>query len=176
MVLYLVRHGKTSWNKLGLLQGESDIPLNKEGKDSALKLKEYFSDKNIDICFSSPLKRAYDTAKIIFPDLNIVISNQIIERFLGQFEGKNYQEYNFADYWDYEKNSNDLGVEPIQTLLKRSELFLNYLRENYYDKNVVVVSHKAFIKALHYTIIGYDKNTNFNEFTTNNCEIKKYEL
>ena len=66
MVLYLIRHGKTTYNEKGLLQGKSDIPLNEEGQKQSLLLHNYFLDKKVDVCFSSPLKRALDTAKTIF--------------------------------------------------------------------------------------------------------------
>lgn len=176
MTLYLIRHGKTLWNEKGLLQGKSDIPLNEEGKVKALELKDYFIDKNIDLCFSSPLDRAYTTAKIIFPNLNIIKNKKIVERDLGQFEGKSHTEYHFHDFWDYKANSNYGGVEPVQSLFERSKQFLEELTNNYPNKNIVVVSHGAFLKALHYTIVGYDENEKFDDFSINNCEVKKYEI
>ena len=88
MKLYLIRHGKTLWNEKDLLQGKSDIPLSKDGIEKAKKLITYFKNKKIDMCFSSPLERAYMTAKIVFPNLNVIKEDKIIERNLGEFEGK----------------------------------------------------------------------------------------
>lgn len=176
MTLYLIRHGKTDYNEQGLLQGKSDIPLNENGIKDAEKLHDYFQDKKVDLCFSSPLIRALDTAKIIFPNLDIITSNLIIERTLGQFEGKSHAEYHFYDFWNYKANNNTSGVEPVQDLLKRSTLFLHELKEKYMDKTIAIVSHGAFLKALHYSIIGYNTETNFDSFSINNCEVKKYEI
>lgn len=176
MKLYLIRHGKTIWNEKGLLQGNSDIPLNEEGKKSALKLREYFKNKNIDMCFSSPLERACATAEIAFPNLKVITTDKIVERHLGEFEGKSHTEYSFYEFWDYKLNSNYKGVEPVQTLLKRSKEFLEEIKEKYPDKNIAVVSHGAFLKAFYYTIIGYDENEKFNKFQIDNCEVKEIEI
>ena len=176
MVLYLIRHGKTDYNEKGLLQGKSNIPLNENGIKEAQELHNYFLDKKIDICFSSPLKRAVSTAELIFPDTKIIVSDIIIERSLGDFEGKSHEEYHFHDFWDYKSNSNVGGVEPIRDLLKRSDMFLNYLKENYADKTMAIVSHGAFLKALHFSIMGYNENTNFHGFSLKNCEVKSYEI
>ena len=71
MKIYIVRHGKTDWNVSGLIQGKTDIPLNKIGEKQAEIAKEKIEDK-IDICFSSPLKRAIKTAQIL-SDVNPII-------------------------------------------------------------------------------------------------------
>ena len=176
MVLYLIRHGRTDWNDKGLLQGKSNIPLNDDGIKSAKKLHEYFLDKNIDLCFSSPLTRTLETAEIIFPNLNIITDERIVERDLGKFEGKSYAEYHLNNFWNYKENSTYGEVEPVQDLLKRSDLFLKEIKQKYSDKNIAIVSHGAFLRALHYTIVGYNEQTDFEEFSIKNCEVKKYEI
>ena len=66
MRIYLVRHGKTNYNKKGLMQGRiNESYLNKDGINDALELRKKLSDKNIDICYSSPLFRTYQTAFFI---------------------------------------------------------------------------------------------------------------
>ena len=47
MKIYTVRHGQTEWNKKGLYQGKTDVPLNEEGKKQAMIVKEKLKDKNI---------------------------------------------------------------------------------------------------------------------------------
>ena len=66
ITLILARHGETDWNKNGLLQGSSDFAkLNNVGKKQAKALGKALLKFNVDIIYSSPLKRASETAEII---------------------------------------------------------------------------------------------------------------
>ena len=89
MEIILVRHCETDWNKQNRCQGISDISLNNDGLKQAEDLRFYFSDRNIDIMFTSPLKRAIETANIINTDkgLSIKYSEELREMDQGDFEG-----------------------------------------------------------------------------------------
>ena len=65
MKFYIVRHGQTDWNNLGLNQGWSDTPLNALGQFQALKARDALRDVRFDIAYSSPLQRAAKTCQII---------------------------------------------------------------------------------------------------------------
>jgi broad specificity phosphatase PhoE len=56
-MLYIMRHGKTEWNKKKKLQGRTDIPLCREGIEMAEKAREEYKDVHLDICYCSPLIR-----------------------------------------------------------------------------------------------------------------------
>ena len=62
MELYIVRHGETLWNREKRLQGREDIELSENGRKVARLTGEALMDTRIDKIFSSPLKRAYETA------------------------------------------------------------------------------------------------------------------
>ena len=62
MLIYIVRHGETNWNKEHRLQGQTDIPLNEQGLALAEVTGKALRDVPFDLCFSSPLQRAKQTA------------------------------------------------------------------------------------------------------------------
>lgn len=175
MKLILVRHGQTDWNKKGIMQGKTDVPLNETGKNQALEVKNRLKNRKIDICFSSPLKRAIMTAKII-TDIDILIDERLVERYMGFLEGKPRNLYKAENYYDLKLNSSKYEVESIKDLLSRANEFICNIKEKYSDKTILVVSHGATIRALHYIITGYDEKTNFLEKKIPNCSILEYNI
>lgn len=91
MKIYVLRHGQTNWNVNKRIQGKQDIELNEIGIKQAYEAKEKFNLLNIDLIMCSPLKRTKKTAEIINQDKNvhIIYKKELIERDLGEFEGKN---------------------------------------------------------------------------------------
>lgn len=175
MRIFIVRHGQTDWNLNNLLQGKSEIELNITGKKQASNVQEKLSNIKFDACFSSPLKRAIQTAQII-TNCDINIDDRLIERDLGLLEGKHRKYYDPKLYWNYKLNSNLNEVESIQNILSRAEQFIKALKKEYSDKTVLIVSHGATIRALHYIIKGYDENTDFLTINVPNCCIFEYYL
>lgn len=174
MKLYLVRHGKTKWNKLGLMQGTTDIPLDLDGIVQAMKIKESIKEP-FDVCFVSPLKRAIKTAEII-TNCPKIIDESLIERKMGELEGTKFVDFEVEKYWDWQLNLSDRGIESVQDLFARCDLFLKKIKKNYKNKTVLVVSHGATIRALNYCIKGFKKTDNFLEFDAKNCVVFKYEI
>ena len=74
---YVFRHGETDYNKNGRWQGCSvDTPLNETGKEQAKVLATELSDKDIEVIFSSNLKRAYETAQFVAQEKNLTIKTK----------------------------------------------------------------------------------------------------
>ena len=88
-MIYILRHGKTDWNKRKKLQGRTDIPLCDEGRAMAREAAEMYADVHFDVCYSSPLSRARETAEIILKDRNvpIIFDDRLIEMSFGKYEG-----------------------------------------------------------------------------------------
>lgn len=88
-MLYITRHGKTSWNIMNKLQGRTDIPLSEEGRQMAIAASEEYKDVNIDVCFSSPLLRARETAELMLAGRNIpiIFDDRLMEMSFGDYEG-----------------------------------------------------------------------------------------
>ena len=175
--LFITRHGKTDWNLEGLIQGSVDIPLNDIGKREALELAKSSDLQNIDICLSSPLKRAYETAQILSnSNFQIIVNELLVERGFGDLEGTKNSDDLVKKEWDYSINDKSFNIESIKECLKRAKTFLEYVKKEYPDKTILIVSHAAFIKALHYNLVGYDENTDFLDFSPQNAKIYKYYL
>lgn len=88
-MLYIMRHGRTDWNDKHKLQGRTDVPLNDEGRRMAEAAREEYKDVNFDICFSSPLIRAKETAEILLRgrDIPIITDERLMEMSFGIYEG-----------------------------------------------------------------------------------------
>lgn len=179
MKIYLVRHAKTEANHQGLLQGRINTPLSDAGIRSAEKLKEKIKNEPIDICITSPLKRTWQTAMILVGDrVYIKEDERLIERSLGDFENKEKELYDTEKYWDYQLNSGDGNVEKIQDVIRRSKEFLEEIKEKYKEKNVLIVSHGAVIRALDHLLnnVDFSKEKNLTTLEIDNCFFKKYEI
>lgn len=87
--IVLVRHGETSWNALGILQGNADVPLNEKGVEQAQGLAENTSSKTVNVVYSSPLSRAYDTAQAIadIHNLPVKVHGNLREIGVGIYTG-----------------------------------------------------------------------------------------
>ena len=177
MKIGLVRQGETIYNKLGKLQGISNIPLSDDGRRECKKLKEELVNKKYDICFSSPLIRAMETAMILVGDkVEIKMDDRLIERNFGEFEGKFIDKYDLKKYWDYQLNSDDDNVEKIQDLFKRCEDFISYLKENYNDKNILIVTHEAVLRTFHHILHNTNLNSDLLSLEIGNCYYEEIDI
>ena len=176
MKLYLVRHGETSWNIGRKVQGQMDIPLNGTGVRQAEKVREVLKNEIFDVCYCSPLMRARRTAEIATDGrVEIVIDDNLKERGFGELEGTDSANWEI-DGFSRVLNTNEFGIEPVRDVLARAKKFLERVKvENSDEAKILVVGHGTLLKMLHYSIVGYDDETDFREFYMENGEIVEYE-
>ncbi len=87
---YFIRHGETDWNKLKLMQGQTDTPLNATGIFQAEAAAEIISTRKIVTICTSPLRRARQTAELISAKSSapsIVTVAGLMEANFGSYEG-----------------------------------------------------------------------------------------
>jgi len=164
--LIFVRHGLSSFNKKGRIQGRNDLSiLTREGQLQAESVGKIISTIPIDAIYSSPLKRASETAKIIVKEhqreLQITFTDDLLEVDLGPWSGltkdelkKQYPE----ELTIWEKEPKDLSItrengtkfEPIKELLLQAENFLKSLFNTYSNSNktILIVAHNAILRCL----------------------------
>ena len=175
--IYIVRHGNTTWNEKGLLQGTTDIGLNEEGITQVKNLSKKLDLSKIDICICSPLKRAKQTADILIGNkIEIIYDDMIIERNFGDYEGKKIDFDLIKKQWNYKLNDSSHNIESLQSCLLRAKIFLDKIKKEYPNKTILIISHGSFIKALHFNLIGYDENTDFLSFNPKNSLLYEYDL
>ena len=90
ITLVFIRHGATKGNLEKRYTGRTDEPLCDVGVTQALNLRKYNFPKQF--IFVSPMKRARQTAELIFPESKYVIEENFKEMDFGIFEGKNADE------------------------------------------------------------------------------------
>ncbi len=85
--IYLFRHGLTKGNLNAQYIGHTDLLLTTDSISSLRNIKAHEHYPRVDAVFSSPLKRCVDSAKIMFPENNVLVIDDFIEYNFGEFEG-----------------------------------------------------------------------------------------
>ena len=172
-MIYIVRHGQTDWNLEGRTQGHKDISLNDTGINQAKVLKEKLKDIKFDKVFSSPLKRAYETATIITSD-NIIKDNRLMERCGGELEG-NLAKDNPKDINYNDPNENRYGIENILDFRYRIFNFFDEIINNYQDQDILVVTHAGVSIYAKVYFEGEPIDGKYEELKIRNGEVLMYE-
>lgn len=162
MKLYVVRHGQTDWNINGKIQGQKDIELNDTGILQARSSKEEFNKLDVDLIMCSPLKRARRTAEIINQDkkLEIIYREELIERGLGDLEGKDC-ETEEEDIYNYYINDTKMNVEPVVELCNRINRLFNEIKTKYSTNTIMLVTHSGTARAIEGYFYGIDSKRKF---------------
>ncbi|MBQ6331929.1 MAG: histidine phosphatase family protein [Clostridia bacterium] len=89
MRVRLIRHGTTAGNAARRYVGRTDDPLCPEGREAAERHEKDPAQKSV---FVSPLKRARETAAILFPNAEQIVVDGLMEMDFGDFEGRTADE------------------------------------------------------------------------------------
>ena len=174
--LVLVRHGLSSYNAKGLIQGRTDDSLlTDEGYQQALNAGEALSNISFEKIYSSPLVRAAETAKTINKSFkkeqNIVFDKNLLEVDLSEWSGLKIDEIKqkFPEIYPIWKNDpenlilkrkNNQTYKPIQELFDQATNFMKDILKLYLDKddvNILVVGHNAILRCLILSLLGKPK-------------------
>ncbi|MFC1865661.1 histidine phosphatase family protein [Chloroflexota bacterium] len=145
--LILVRHGETDWNRILRIQGaKSDSPLNQKGMQQAEDLASRLERENIRAVYSSPLKRALNTAKAIATRhrLEVITTPLLREIEAGELEGVATAELGtrFSYYLIRDGVEKRIpGGESLTDLQERCWGFIEQIKQDYTSGSVLLVSH-----------------------------------
>lgn len=199
MEVYIIRHGKTDWNKECRFQGARDIPLNEEGREAARKLGQRLKDIHFDAVFCSPLSRAYETACILMAVLREPQGPQemqetgslrlskgptkiplLTEISFGEFEGVPFDQWMDTDeprkyfFKEPAKYRPPKGGETFTSGMERGAEFIHTVLEPLYKENpsarVMVVAHGAILAALMTVLENRGLENFWGQGLKGNCE------
>jgi broad specificity phosphatase PhoE len=165
MHLILVRHGETEWNVTLQYQGHANVPLNETGREQARLLGERLAKKEAVALYSSDIVRAWETAGIIGPHVNLKPEKMtdLREINVGQWEGLTPEQLyrRFPDHMqEYERDparTVRMGGESYAQLQQRALRALHTIEESHgLNETVIAVSHGGTIRALLCHVIDLD--------------------
>lgn len=162
--LYLVRHGETQLTAENRFSGEENVFLSQEGREQVEHLAERLSDSNIVAVFTSPLDRTLVTAKILAKPhgLTPIPRDGLREISHGHWEGmtRSAVETQFAEeYSTWEADPFTFapqGGESGISVLARALPVIREIVVTHKDENVLVVSHKATLRLIISSLLGFD--------------------
>lgn len=187
MKLYIVRHGETEWNKARRIQGQVDIPLNEFGKRLARKTAKGLSDITFDLCYSSPLSRARETAALLLEgrDTPVIEDARISEMAFGEYEGRCCSRSGwdlpeeFRRFFDGpDKYQAPAGGENFAQVKERTGEFLKelYSRTEYQDSNILIATHGAALAGLLNNIKERSLAEYWGEGVHKNCAVTEVQV
>ncbi|MHA1201239.1 MAG: histidine phosphatase family protein [Candidatus Heimdallarchaeaceae archaeon] len=176
MIIYLVRHGETDYNKERLLMGQLDIPMNELGLSQAKKVGKVLENKKISKIYSSDLQRASKTAEIIKNTQNIPL--ELIPNFrehtLGKMDGMKWStEWDEMEKNEFEEIILKEGGESFIHFEKRIwDTFVKITEEHSIDENLLFITHGGCIRMIIMKILNATEEI-FSNLSIDNCSITK---
>ena len=168
MIVYCVRHGESTYNVEGRLQGQSDAPhLSPLGQKHAQALTATLRQYEIDAIYSSPLTRAMETARPLAEALKLPIQtdDRLKEIDIGIFQGSLAAE--LADRFPQEaarwrSQDPDFRIpdgESRRDLMRRAQAAFDDILAAPH-RQVVVVAHGGVLAAAFKSLIGVPAERN----------------
>ena len=175
MRLILARHAETIENLNNVNQGQMNGSLTGIGRIQASHLGRRLSEEKIDIAFISDLRRCVQTAEHILvhhPNIPVYYDRLLRERNLGVLQGSAYGEVakhaekSGVGLLDYKPK----GGESINEMKLRVRQFIDALRENHTNKNILIVSHGQYIANIILYVLELD-DSNYESYKQENTAV-----
>ncbi len=179
--IILARHGETDWNASEIFRGRADIPLNEAGRKQAEMLGEYLGQEKIDFIYSSPLKRAVETARAIAGHLNLEVNavENLNDFHFGEWQSlprsevaEKYPEL-YRDWLDTPEQVKIPGGESLEDVRKRAVPFVEDAIMRFDEGRIVFVSHRVVNKVLVCSLLGLDLS-HFWNIKINTCGLTRF--
>ncbi|MBA7504646.1 Phosphoserine phosphatase 1 [subsurface metagenome] len=159
--LLLVRHGKTE-GEASRYYGHTDIGLSQEGVKQAEMLRDRLTSQNLNVIYSSDLKRAVDTAEIIAAahKLKVIPCSDLRELDVGKLAGMTFEE--MKERYDgvvrlFSGQEPDISTpdgESLRQMSVRVQRFVAQVQEQPPEQTLLVVAHGGSLKVLLCLLLG----------------------
>jgi broad specificity phosphatase PhoE len=161
--IFLIRHGESSHNKnANALSGVSDVPLTPRGEAQCRALRPHLTGLEIEAVFSSPLARARDSARLLFPRQTVQVNPGLRELDYGDYEGLRAADHPkdpIIQQWNTAPGDLTFpGGDHIAAFARDFTANLIALARAAPSRTLACVSHRSAIRLLAATVIGLDLN------------------
>jgi broad specificity phosphatase PhoE len=164
--LFLVRHGRTGWNKEQIFRGTKDVPLDAVGREEALVVGERLKAAGLRAVYSSPLSRAKETAEAIarFHSIEVQVMAGLNDLNFGEWEGlsllavkKQYPD--LYHQWLQEPHRVIFPAgEGLDAVRSRAMKVVGGIIERHPQETVALVSHRVVLKVVICALLGLDNS------------------
>ncbi len=176
--LIFVRHGESISNKAGRVTGSVNAPLTERGRRQAAKAARELAKTHIDVIYSSPLKRAVSTAKIIAKTqgkVPLIFKSDLRERHHGSWEGKKIS--NIPEWHKrYELGFKPGGGESPEELYRRVKRLMKLVLKKHRNHTVVIVAHGAVGRMVRIIATGRGPEAAIGMKTMSNAAINRFNI
>uniref|UniRef100_I5AW73 Fructose-2,6-bisphosphatase n=1 Tax=Eubacterium cellulosolvens (strain ATCC 43171 / JCM 9499 / 6) TaxID=633697 RepID=I5AW73_EUBC6 len=176
-MLYIIRHGETELNRKHVLQGRSDHALIAKGIDQGRKAADWIRKEGISFSrvYSSPLKRAVQTAECVAPGITVVTDERLIEMDYGPYEGMSLFKPGkevLKFFRDFANNPAPDGMEQLSDIVARTGEFVESIKEECIGTDILISTHAIAMKGI-LEYLDRDANGRYWSKNIGNCEIYK---
>lgn len=180
--IYIARHGQNIDNLNGILNGHRDEPLTEKGVEQAHEVADKIKEAGIifDVVYSSPLVRAFETAKIISEIAHEPLPQKedlLIERNFGIMTGKKISEIESLCAPDIIKTDtityflNPEGAETFPDMMDRAAVLLDKIKTIHESGNILLVCHGDIGKMIYAKYYNLEWETILTQFHFGNCDL-----
>ena len=175
--IYIARHGETTWNAEGKIQGRSDPDLSPKGYTQSLRLLEKLRERPISAIYTSTLKRSILTAEPIAQHLGLPIRkrSELDEIAFGIFEGVKFTEVegHLRQEWDRFKENRLTyhipGAENYTDVAERVNPLKEKVLRDHEEQEILIVAHRGVNRMLVGLLLEISLEEALNIEQTNEC-------
>ena len=175
--IYIARHGETTWNVEGRIQGRSDPELSPKGCAQSLALHDQLKNRPISAIYTSTLKRSVCTALPIASHFGLSIQEQpeLDEIAFGILEGKILFRFDeglkseWEQFRDYRFTHRIPGAENYMDVANRVRPFMEKMLINHEGQEVLIVGHRVVNRLLIGMLLEHPLEWVLNVEQTHDC-------